>query len=548
MTIRQISEKLSKLIKNLSGCSGTEISDSKLIDLIETVGNSNSPLAINSLLKYCFDEKWVVQETAFKAITMLYDQIKSKDLVWFDENLRQNSYVYYQMGNEFYGSTKQIASRLVNMNIDSRYEQAFLSILSSNSNGYVREAALRIMVEKGYDCLNALVLRSSDWVSQIRVYANTKLWELWGDFSDQNIVNSIPVVERLMQKTRVDNSELLKSIKLRLRSEKGSKLLFKQIENGDYIAARYAFTYLCEDDGHTQQLISLGISHRDVVIRTNTLKLAQKFLRKEELLEALNKMLKDTSTMIRRNVLYGYIESFPEQSENVLKEILFDKAKSLREFARFYLREKGIESFAALYRDKLTTANSKELIGVVFGLGETGIEEDYSNIANRVVNSNPSVRAASLHAVSLLKPAGWKKLILEKFESGIPAEMRAARDVLQVNFESFDAEELKEAYLNSKSEYVLNKMHQIFNSRELNHLYSKIYGCSDRLTLIREMCRSDLGAVVKQIKQSNAFMLFHRAKLQKMSNMLENLILEEQKQDYIEARSLIDEYLKFVRK
>lgn len=545
---KQKDKELSELIKRLPINSEMEISGHELIDLIETIGNSNHPLAINSLLKFCFDESWVVQETAIKAIATLYDQVKSKDLVWLDENLRRNSFVYYHMGRDFYGSTKQIASRLMSMNIDSRYEPAFLSILSSNHNGFVREAALRAMVAKDYDCLNALILRSNDWVSQIRIYANTKLWELWNDFSSQTIVHSIPVVERLMQKTRVDNSELLKSIKLRLRSKKGSELLFEQVESGDYVAARYAFTYLYEDDIHIQQLISLGINHRDVVIRVNTLKLAQKFLREGDLLEVLKRMLKDTSTMIRRNVLYGYLESFPGQSVEILKKTLFDKAKSLREFARFYLKEKGIESFAALYRDKLTTANSKELIGVVLGLGETGIAEDYCNIVNRVEDLNPSVKAASIHAASLLKPAGWEKLILEKFEFGIPAEMRAAREVLQVNFESFDIQELKKTYLNSKSEFVLNKMHQIFYSSELDNLYWTIHGCSDRLTITRLVCRSELRGLVERIKRSKAFMLCNRGKLLEMNSMLEKLILEEHKSAYLEARSLIDEYVKFVRK
>ena len=548
MTIRQISEKLSKLIKKLSGCSDAKISDSKLVDLIESIRNSNHPSAIGSILKYCFNKNWVVQETAFETITTLYNQIKSKDLVWIDEDIRRNSYLNYQLTESLYGSdTKQIASKLINMNIASKYEQAFLSILSSNSNGYVREAALKLLIEKDYDCLNVLILRSNDWVPQIRIYANTKLWEKWNDFSILALLNSIPLAERLLLKTRIDNSELVKSIKKRIKSVEGTDLLFDKLTGEDYILARYAYQYLSEDDSQLAKLVNACTKHTDVVIRANTLKLAKQNFQGDVLKDILDTMIDDPSTMIKRNVLYGYLELFPNQSVEILKKTLFDKAKSLREFARFYLNEKGINSFADLYRTKLKCADSKELFGIISGLGETGNPDDFENIKKASRDNKPSIKAAALQAAALLKPEGWTKLILEKLEHGLPAEVKIAKEALKLNRDFFQTQDLENAYLHTESEYLLEVMHQIFESKDLNKFCGNICDCISNLTIANKWGRDDLARSISLVRQNSNFMLIRKYKLEQINEILDELMTKEQNSDFEGAKLLVDEYIDFVR-
>ena len=547
MAIKQISEKLSQLIRRLSSRSEAEMPEPELVKLVEDIGYSNCPFAINSILKYCFDGNCAVQETALKTITKLYKQIKSKDLVSIDENLRRNSFFYSQSIEDLSGDTRRVVSKLKNMNIDKKYEQAFLSILSSNPNGYVREAALKLLIEKNYDCLNVLVLRSNDWVPEIRIYANTMLREKWNDFSTEALINSIPLAERLMQKTRIDNSGLIKSIKDRIKSSEGAHLLFNTLTSDDYIAARYAYHYLSEDTHQIIKLVNISAKHEDVVIRANALKLAKQNFRGDELRDILDIMIDDPSTMIKRNVLYGYLEYFPEKSEGVLKNTLFHKAKSLRQFSRFYLRENGIDSFADLYREKLKRANPKEIYGAISGLGETGTSDDFDVIKKVAQNGKPSIKAASLQAATLLKPEDWTKLILDKLEHGLPSEVKIAEEALKINRDHFDVNDLKNIYSRTNSEHLLEVMHRIFESKELNTFCNNIHDCISNLTIANKWGREDLPRSIAAIRHNPNFKLIRKYKLEQINEILDELMTKEQNSDFGDAKLLVNEYIDFVR-
>lgn len=84
--------------------------------------------------------------------------------------------------------------------------------------------------------------------------------------------------------------------------------------------------------------------------------------------------ISDKFAPIRKLVLEVFYEFDPLKSVPVLEESLFDRHCSVRETARFLLKNHCNYDFALLYRNRLKTLTAS--IGAIYGMGETGRADD----------------------------------------------------------------------------------------------------------------------------------------------------------------------------
>ncbi|OUR88495.1 hypothetical protein A9Q81_23920 [Gammaproteobacteria bacterium 42_54_T18] len=376
-----------------------------------------------------FHSKQKVRELALQRVHELFLQADDNDLNWLDESMRGGYLYRYELD-----ALKKWSSLSVDMisglNCSGGELVSALSVLSCHRNGYIREAALRRLVDVDmFTATRMLLIRVNDWVRSIRNLAVTTLTENIGVLDESLITRFLVLVDQLRKRSRHDHTQLISIVEERLSSVSGQTALIKAVADTDFRMARSAFQLSRKVMADKEKVLEFGARHTDPLIRSWSLNLALEYLNGDQLIEYLLDSSGDQLGALRKRSIYKLIDLDYQLARQPLIDCLCAPGATMRNFARFYLnREEGFDC-ADFYRKQLLEIDNNLLAGAILGLSETGAEEDWGKVLAYEHHNLPKVRAAVVAASARLakEQCDW---LLAKVVNGCPAEIKAAKHAL----------------------------------------------------------------------------------------------------------------------
>ncbi len=347
----------------------------KTVQLIEQLVYRDEPAVIPAVASGLFSSDNRIHDAASLGLKRLLSLVPSLELIRLNELLGGYYYGYVsERWNEI--KPKEVESFLLKTN-----DVAVGNLLSLHKNGYVRHAAIRFLsgVESG-DELRFLLIRQNDWVDSISDDAQTMVHrkitpEYLNHFADET-----NLIFHLLKCKRRDLSETgSKYVNLLIAPENRNQLQ-TAIGSCTKKTARLLVEYLLDRKGnHLADTIRFGIASNDEIIRTKSLKHAGDYLPQNECNDIADELMSDKFNLVRQEAYELKAKRSPSSSVDVWTRCLFDKSRTLRDAAMFYLRKANCDA-AAIYREKLLSVPNSlpALSGLVASGEKTDLEVFFS--------------------------------------------------------------------------------------------------------------------------------------------------------------------------
>lgn len=290
----------------------------------------------------------------------------------------------------------------------ARGHAGVLGVMSFDASGRVREAAVRELGRVGDGrAIPFLLIRVNDWVKNVRAAAREALRRFLDDAYTADFARALPIVMGLHDQRRGDHAALIATIYGLFRGPAGSAALREALLGRDARARRLALRFLSADDGPgANELLKLCLAGRDSILASTAASSLRNRSNVSDLEDILRALLGSRFSRVRCEGLTGLAERFPEAASESLARALFDEHAGVREVARFYLRRRGTDEFASLYRGRLNDATNAtadpSAAAAIAGLGETGSRADADLAAFFLDHASLRVRAAAVRAVGRL--------------------------------------------------------------------------------------------------------------------------------------------------
>jgi HEAT repeat protein len=368
-------------------------------DALDAVRARGDWRAIPTLLYVLTHDNESLRTAAAAVVAHLEGVIPISALPGFEVRLRQSTlqaYAWNKLG------VREVVKRT--------WPPGVLAMFTLHPNGYVREKALRRMVRIGETelSLRYLLLRLNDWVRQVREFAAVEVQDL---ISIEHALHWVPVlglIDQLRHRTRVENSWLSERLTaLFLRPDARAQLM-SAVMADDRAVARWAYsTALSLPAADSTAIAWLALKSPDSLVRLRAAACVRRWNDGPDREELLGKMTVDRFMPVRREALYAMLDAPTEPRRAFLVSSLLDRHRSMREAARYYLRqdtERAGESFdfRGFYLPALANDVTSALAIAISGLGECGHPSDAVTLMHYVSDPRPSVAAAAVRAVATL--------------------------------------------------------------------------------------------------------------------------------------------------
>lgn len=377
------------------------------------------PSTIHSLIPFLKDSDKAIQNATCNTIIQLFKKIETK--------------------KGYYDTLKHSDISLSDLDL---YEQTFLNdkyitllaIASLNGSGYVREKAVNKLASSNSEiAIPFIVYRIADWVPVVRQSAlkgienfkkiefidalvyNLSIFE-WLQKVERTNLNA--VYANIMHFVVVENKKYVID-NFKTYTDKTRLIIAKQISTSDNIGL--SDLKLLLQDKHFL-IRNLAITHFDNLTQVE-----------------VDKLLTDKSARVRIQTLYK-LKGKTGFSE-IIYPFLFDNSASIREFARYSLKN-TISEFAKIYNDNLL--KNANIIGSLSGLGETSGKDYSTNIEKFLNDKKIEIRKTAFLALKKLdeekaynfalrnidnENSGIKNLIIEFLSnSATPEVLQKARE------------------------------------------------------------------------------------------------------------------------
>lgn len=325
-------------------------------------------------------------------------------------------------------------------------KRAVFMFASFNPNGYIREQAINALVEYK-ETLPFILLRCNDWVYQVRQSALLLLSKRIINASDDEVVDALPLMEKLRRSERCDYSSILPIVVSAFVTNKS--LIKKGLNSSDVRARRFCISVLGNLPKVEGKFLLTHIKYeKDPFLRKMIFQL---LLKTNANLEELSKQfLKDKyppNRILALQFLYDYKADI---ALDVTENMLMDKNTQVRTLARsIILKSERKIDVRQLYIDNLSTNTVVSL----FGLGEVGFREDCNLIEKFLENDCISIIRAAMTSLMRLDSATFISRITEMLSSEHAGIVKTATILLKKN-KSYDFERIFELQGTSYNENV----------------------------------------------------------------------------------------------
>lgn len=372
--MRRLSEESRQLVDSLvtkPGLAGFVFGrPSWNLETIEQLGRSREPAAIPHLVPVLVAGDDRSRMVAAQAIRVLLSEIAPDDLSGLDEVMRHRWW-----GDPWHKLQPRELAKWVG---PGEPGTLLLQLSSMHSNGFVREEAVRrLRLLRDGSEVPYLLLRLNDWMRPVRDVACQAVVErIEPDYADR-FVQNLGLVVRLQNVRRNDLSEVLRQITWVLTSAQGRQALIRALGSDSRAVRRASFQMLM--DGEAQevpQVLEAAVGVTDPVIRLWAARAVTGILEGDELRAVLLSLSRDPSGPVRQEALKVWATRFRGEAGERLVSALLDRNASVRNEARFRLRDDEKLDIRQFYRNALGSKDIGLLIAALAGLAETsGVEE-----------------------------------------------------------------------------------------------------------------------------------------------------------------------------
>ena len=310
-------------------------------------------------------------------------------------------------------------------NLSAEYLPSFLICAIQESNGYIREKAVRKWGNQlDVTAIPFLIDRLADWVPQVRVAA----WEVVQNAMQPQyhsaFLTSLPSIDGLFRKENPEIVRIAESLMAFLFSQEFSSDIKQQLQhhgrNCWTIYVRRAIV-----GPFPPNPTFLAAVRRDPLIQVRSAPLhVLDQLSESTRDEILTDLLHDTAQPIRSRALFYVVKHIDRSGYNShVIAAASDKSPSIRETARFYLRGQ-INDWAVFYWVQINVATlfddlktkRHNMLGRIGGLAEFATQDDLSLLEQLFFCEISNVPGMVLPAIYRLNPACVLDLLRERID------------------------------------------------------------------------------------------------------------------------------------
>lgn len=335
------------------------------------------PSSIQNLIPFLKDDNKEIQQTTCNVIIELFKKIETKK--GFYDTLKYCDISKSDI--DFYSQT-----------FSSEECLTLYSIATLNSNGYVREKALKNLAETNNEkAIPFIVYRLADWVQVVRQTALKSIENFKKPKFINALVDNLSIFEWLQKVERTDLSSVHSDI-----------MNFVVVENKQFVLNNFkSFTDRTRIVIAKQISNSISIGFDDLkILLTDKHFLVRNFALShfDKLTQTeIDNLLIDKSSRIRLQTLYNL--KGKENFSKIAFPFLSDNSASIRDFARNCLKH-IVSDFPAIYNDNLQ--NKLNIVGSLSGLAETNGKNFVDSIAPYLNDSKLKVRKTAFLALKQL--------------------------------------------------------------------------------------------------------------------------------------------------
>ena len=386
------------------------------------------PESLGSLLQAPAD----VRQNRVEILANRLRELQDSDLVELDIEARR--WYYAEDGRKAWWAVRpQDIGILLKFTQTSGFH--IVGLLSFHPSGHVREAALRELGELGApEALPYLLLRLNDWADPVVQLAQDLLPRIAALQSGASVLEHMDMVLKLQRSTRRNHAPWVDHFLDYLSQPEQGDVLFQGLRSPSLPTRRLCFD-LALKTGALTGLALLGISQGepDPIIRRKVQRAVLSHARPEELEEILSLALRDPVPSCRRAALEWLEETQSPDREGHCREALLDRSRSVRETARWTLRQLGVGSVREPYLAALRSSKQAQQVIGIHGLGEVGQKEDAILVEPFSQSPISNLRNAAITALGRLDAKGYTALFLDAMASDHPGTSRLGTEILLQN-------------------------------------------------------------------------------------------------------------------
>ncbi|SEO78385.1 HEAT repeat domain-containing protein [Paenibacillus sp. OK076] len=388
------------------------------VEQLREVGMSRVYAAIPAIIRMMDNRHSAIIQAAEQAVATLLAVCPLTELVWLNEHVRE----WRPSPLEW---KKSVEREMRTMDLASATR---LSVLTMHWSGYIREAAVRKMIENDQPyTFPYLLLRLNDWVPEIRDLAKLALERKRKPEYAKLWMENIILVERLRICGRDLFEEWIESIHNLLRQKECRYVIHSARVSPDAYIRRLAFRISIEENGTDNgMIIEQALRDDDPSIRRWAAWQVDGILSGQNLKEALLRMQQDSIPSIRRESLASLATMFPEDAKEIIADRLLDPDLSVRDTARRHGKQWMKGSYAEWYLDMIWSEERGHLAAAIAGLGETGEKADAEVVFDYAQHSVVAVRKAVIRGLTRLNPSSYGPYFINMLQDPQPGISREA--------------------------------------------------------------------------------------------------------------------------
>lgn len=298
-----------------------------------------------------------------------------------------------------------------------------LLLVACSGDGHMRQrAVLTPLMGSDQRLLPVLVIRSADWVKQVRVDARRVLFEALYAADGDGLIRAAGVAMEMRDWSRGDFA--VAAVSEALRTGTGGAL--DAARASDDIQVRRLAYRLWLESGHANSdaVMQAALSERDNICQSLVAEAAVRAAVRDGRRDTLDRLLAARFARVRVEALAGLVRI---GQPGAAEDFLADPSAMTRATAQWAMRRAGRDA-ADRYRMMLASGDDSRLRGVVAGLGECGTADDAESLVGFLRHDRPRVRAEAVRAVRRL--GGRLGAVVDLLTDQAPVVVRAIVDAV----------------------------------------------------------------------------------------------------------------------
>jgi HEAT repeat protein len=418
-----------------------------IINLLDQIGLQGEPAAIPTLARCLFFTSNQLKLAASRTIHRLLSLVSPEQLTHLSGVIGWSWGWYISDAWD-----KLFPADLTTLLLDSGTRAAILGILSFHRNGYIRQEAVRLLAdERDGSELPYLLIRQNDWVNVVSVEAQRAITDRLRPNYLGHFVRSLPLVTHLLEFRRRDLSPVFhKVIEMLVQPENDALLADAIGASNRWVCRQVVRTALGVPGEHHGSVIHYGLASTDAIVRLTCAE-GLRLSPGDELHQAIAALQADRFMPVRREGFRIEADSFPDQALSAWERGLLDKSASIRDLARYSIRQITAFDTPAFYRKIL--AEKGALLPAAGGLAECGDSTDLPVLRTFLVHPRPSFRRAAIRGIARIAQEAAVAELVKSLQDTSPSVVRETKRQLEPYLNAVGGDVLLAVVRDASTEY-----------------------------------------------------------------------------------------------